>query len=86
MLIQTCLHVSILIVIIIHVYADSPKVPTEPKTGRKQPATVSKARASVKAAGTYAGLMCVHGVGVSVYIILLIEIPSPLNYDSFRHV
>ena len=42
--------------IIIHACADSPKVPAEPKTGRKQPATVSKARASVKAAGTYAGL------------------------------
>ena len=74
--------------IIIHVCADSPKVPAEPKTGRKLPAAVSKARASVKAAGTYAGftllLMSVHGV--IVYIILLIEIPSPLNYDLFRHV
>ena len=54
--------------IIIHVCADSPKVPAEPKTGTKQPAAVLKARASVKPAGTYAGflidncLMYVHGV------------------------
>jgi hypothetical protein len=31
---------------------DSPKVPPAPKTGRKQPAAISKARASVKAADT----------------------------------
>ena len=53
----TCVHVRILIVIIIHVCADSPKVPAEPKTGRKLPAAVSKAQASVKAAGTYAGFL-----------------------------
>ena len=74
-----CVHVRILIVIIIHVCADSPKVPPEPKTGRKQPAAVSKTRASVKAAGTYmyAGFL----IDNCMYMYL-----SPLNYDSFRHV
>ena len=42
----------ILTVIIVHVYADSPKVPPEPKTGRKQSTAVSRARASIKATGT----------------------------------
>ena len=41
----------------IHVYADSPKVPPEPKTGRKQSAAVSKALGSVQAAGAYTGLL-----------------------------
>ena len=47
----TCVHVRILVMIIIHVCADSPKVPTEPKTGRNLPAAASKTRTSVKAAG-----------------------------------
>ena len=40
--------------IIIHVYAvDSPKVPSDPKTGKKQTTTVSRTRVSVKATGNY---------------------------------